>query len=275
MEGRLQYAGIFEDSNDLGLMFAVAWSIILFPLVNKTGILGRILLVCWLLPLGWAILLTASRGAILAALTSVLLAFRRRFNIVLPVVLAFGLLIGLNQMGITRMDRLSADEGSAEGRLVSWGQGWYMFRSHLLLGVGPRNFTLYHGKGAHSSLVQAGSEIGVIGLACWIGFFYYPLQEFATFGWVIGKNSKTPFALSQLQAALMACMVAALFLSRVYITTPYLLAGLAIAARDVTGDESVDRPQVTEGLTFVRLSLLTLIALLAWRISAREFITGI
>jgi len=277
-EGRLQYAGIFNDSNDLGLMFVVGWAVLIFSLINTRGFWRRLLFLVWLGPLAWAIVLTASRGAMLAALTAVFLTFRRRFGMVIPGIIALGLLVTANRMGIARMDRLAMDEESAEGRIASWGQGWYMLRSHPILGVGPHNFLLYHNKAPHSTVVQVAAETGLIGLICWVGFFYFPLQEFTRLDFIRNKTGTgPPFSVQQLQAALMACIVAGLFLSRLYINTPDMLAGLVMVARDLQPKEEEEKLEqlYTPQLSLQTLALLVIGLLIVWRLTVRQFVSGI
>lgn len=282
---RLQYAGIFNDSNDLGLMYVVAFAILLFGIVNTRRIGDKILFLVLLIPVGWAIYLTASRGAILGALTGVFLAFRRRFGLLLPAALACAALLAMNQYNVARMNQLAVGEESAEQRIVAWGQGWYMLRSHPLLGVGPRNFVEYHGKTAHSTVVQAAAELGMAGLFCWLGMFYYPLQEFTRWNSLRkGKSTGPPMPVQQLQAALLGCMVAGLFLSRLYINTPYLLAGLVVVAREITQDEEPEqeteidasqRPTYTPDLSIGRIACIQLGVLMVWRIVIFRVISGI
>ncbi|PYT22682.1 MAG: hypothetical protein DMG57_34500 [Acidobacteria bacterium] len=284
-EQRLRYVGILSDSNDLGLMYVVAWAILLFGLVNGRSVMRRAWLFACLVPLGWAIFLTASRGATLGALTGVFLAFHRRSRFMLPAFLVLSTLLLMHRYGVARMDKLATSEESAEGRIVAWGQGWYMLRSNPLLGIGPRNFTEYHGKTAHSTLVQVASELGMAGLFCWLGLFYFPLQEFTRLDWLRKRSGPgPPAAVQQLQAALMACTVAALFLSRLYISTPYLLAGLVLAAREITKTPELEQqPESTveeienydPRVSIWRLAFIQLGVLIVWRVMIYGVISGI
>ena len=284
-EQRLRYVGILSDSNDLGLMFVVAWAILLFGLVNGRSFIRRVFLLACLAPLGWAIFLTASRGAMLGALTGVFLAFHKRSRFLLPAFLVLSALLLMHRFGVARMDKLATSEESAEGRIVAWGQGWYMLRSNPLLGIGPRNFTEYHGKTAHSTLVQVAAELGMAGLFCWLGLFYFPLQEFTRLDWLRKKSGPGPPAeVQQLQAALMSCTVAALFLSRLYISTPYLLAALVLTAREITkAPESEEEPESTvpeienykPRVSLWRLAFIQLGVLIVWRVMIYGVISGI
>lgn len=276
---RLQYSGIFKDSNDLGQIFAVAWTIILFHLVNGRGIGKKIGDVLLLAVFAWAILLTESRGTILAATIGVFLSFRRRLGIVVPGLAALVILVGMNLAGVARMDRLSATETSAEDRIVAWSQGWYMIRSHPLFGVGPENFTKNHPRAAHSSLVQVGAEAGLLGLFCWIGLLYFPLRQTILNIWPGAKQAvAATFQQYQTQAGLLACVVSCLFLSRAYKLPLYLLVALVLTAgQGVSEEEQAEEEIAPSGAwaVFKQVAVVQVACLLFWRFMIRHFVDGI
>ena len=77
-------------------------------------------------------------------MAGIFLSFRKLIGAMATTVLAGGVLIGMVTSGIGRMDMLRSDEASAEQRILSWAQGWYMLRGHPLIGVGFRNYNRYH-----------------------------------------------------------------------------------------------------------------------------------
>jgi putative inorganic carbon (HCO3(-)) transporter len=295
-ELRLQYSGIYKDSNDLGQLFTIAWGFLIFDLANREGWLRRIPVVSLLGLIGWAIFLTASRGAILGAGVGVLLAFRKKIGIVVPGIILLAGLAAMNQFGVARMDKLSVGEASAEGRIKSWAQGWYMLRAHPLVGVGPLNYKDYHGTAAHSSLVQIAAENGLAGMFCWLGFFFYPLREVVR-GW--RKNSaEVPFVTEQLQTALAVCFFTGLFLSRGYVMMPYLFAGLTMVAINISASEKASEestevekepveveaeaeeasPELVPRLSWIgfkHIAAAQLVALILWRYFIRNYVDGI
>ena len=287
---RLQYSGIFKDSNDLGQIFAVAWTIVLFHLVNGKGTAKKIVDVVLLAVLAWAILLTQSRGTILAATIGVFLSLRRRLGTVVPAAFALAILIGMNLAGMARMDRLSSGETSAEERVVAWGQGWYMIRSHPLFGVGPENFTKNHPRAAHSSLVQVGAEAGLLGLFCWIGLLYFPLRQTILNIWPGAKRAvAATFEQYRIQAALLVCIVSCLFLSRAYKLPLYLLVALVLTAGQGAGaeeqaEEEEEEEMAVHGLAmaptgvwanFKQVALAQVACLIFWRFMVRHFVDGL
>jgi O-antigen ligase len=287
---RLQYVGILNDSNDLALVYVAGWAIVLFNMVHAPGFFRKVVLFLCLVPLAWAIVLTASRGAMLASMAAVIVVFRSRLGkVLLPAILGIGAVLLMNHFGVARMDKLSSDEESAEQRIVSWGQGWYMLRSNPLLGIGPRNYTEYHNMNAHSTIVQVGAEAGMLGLFCWLGFYYFPLQEFTKWRWLRsaeGGGAGPPLRVQEMQSALIASFVASLFLSRLYINTQYLLVGMVMAARALPEYEAEPEgePEAEDGSNEVaykptvslwKLASIQLLVLITWRVVVRQFVTGI
>ncbi len=277
---RLQYSGIFKDSNDLGQMFAVAWTLVLFHLVNGKGAWKKIVDLLVLAVLAWAILLTQSRGTIVASTIGVFLSFRKRLGTVVPAVFALVILIGMNLAGMARMDRLSAGETSAEERIQAWSQGWYMFRSHPLFGVGPENFTKNHSRAAHSSLVQVGAEAGLLGLFCWIGLLYFPLRQTILNIWPGAKQAVVATVDQyRVQAALLVCIVSCLFLSRAYKLPLYLLVALVLTAGQGEDDEEEETEEaaVPVGIwgSFKQVAMAQVACLIFWRFMVRHFVDGL
>jgi putative inorganic carbon (HCO3(-)) transporter len=271
---RIQYTGILKDSNDLGLAYVVAWAILVFAVVNGKGAVRRIMALMCMVPLGWGIFLTGSRGAMLATLATVFMAFRRRMGLVVPGILTVVLLAGMMVGGVGRMGQMNTSEASADERIRSWTQGWYMLRSNPVLGVGPENYKAHNTYAAHSSLVQAGAELGLPGLFCWLGFFYCALAA----GWKLPEEetqSPASFMTGQFHCALVGCMVAALFLSRAYVITPYVLVALVLSARECCEPEEEETQTVPVRADFWRLASFQFAVMIFWRFSIRYYVEGL
>jgi len=167
-EGRITYAGIFDDPNDLGQLFVVCIAFC-FYLRGSAGSGAKFLL---LLLIGWlcyGVYLTNSRGTLLAVLAVfALLALRRYGKVVMGVIAA--LVIPLLVV-YTRFGQISASEESASQRVDAWYAGFQMFRSDPLFGVGMGNFTDYNSSSltAHNSLVLPIGELGLFGFLPWFG----------------------------------------------------------------------------------------------------------
>ena len=167
IQGRVTYVGFLSDPNDLSM----AMLMVLPMMIYTAWRAGWLMRVFWLACIGtvlYAVKLCDSRGAMLGmacmiAHFCVLHFCVRRSMLVAPV-----LLVPLAMLGSSRMDNLSSKEASAEGRVVAWQQGFLMFFSNPLFGVGKGQFGNYHHLTAHNSYVLAMAELGIIGFTVWL-----------------------------------------------------------------------------------------------------------
>lgn len=171
-DGRIRYVGIFNDPNDLGLLFVMALPMVLC-LASRAGFLGR-----WFWRFGALLLLagvylTKSRGTQLAVLLMGAVYLWQKRGLLTAGSLGFVGLVGLMLMPSTRMNDLDPDEESAFGRVDAWYEGLDMFKTHPLFGVGFGNFTDYNPLTAHNSFVLVLAETGFLGFLTWLAFVGY------------------------------------------------------------------------------------------------------
>ncbi len=235
-DGRVRYVGIFNDPNDLGLLFVATLPMAIF-LSGLGGFLRRVLWLTAAALLLYGIYLTNSRGAMLAVLVvGGIFIWRRRGMFTAGVLGVAGLLV--MRILSSRMQELDPDESSAFGRVDAWYEGIHMFFSNPLLGVGPGNFTDYNQLTAHNSWVLVLAETGFVGYTLWLAFVVYgfwmmvnvmryqpdavaaPDQERL----LQGERSMA-FTLLLSQYGLFA---AAFFLSRSYTVVMYLLIAVVV-----------------------------------------------
>jgi O-antigen ligase len=67
-------------------------------------------------------------------------------------------------------------DDSTEERLGAWRQGFNMWQSDYLFGVGHAQFTEHHYLTAHSSLVLTLAELGPIGFFLWTAIVYFAFK---------------------------------------------------------------------------------------------------
>ncbi|TCV97618.1 O-antigen ligase [Luteibacter rhizovicinus] len=233
-DGRIQYVGIFNDPNDLGLLFAATLPMA-FYLSRRGGMLGRLFWLSGALLLLYAVYLTNSRGALLAVLVVAGGYVWYRRGVVTAGVLG---VIGLTCLKIlsSRMQELDVDEESALGRVDAWYSGLHMFMSHPLFGVGAGNFTEYNELTAHNSFVLVLAETGFIGFMLWlafVGYCFWMMLTVLRFKPQFGDDEamaeewrkERAIALTLL-LVLCGLFAAAFFLSRSYMIVLYLLAAM-------------------------------------------------
>jgi O-antigen ligase len=241
--GRITYSGIFSDPNDLGQFLVVAAAAAVF-LFNTAGSLGRILVVLALVCLAYGVLLTDSRGSLLAGVVVALFAFSLRY----------GRVIGLTALALavpallvsTRLAELTPKEQSANDRVEAWYAGIQMWLSNPIWGVGLGNFTDHHHLTAHSVLVLPMAEGGLIGFIPWFGYVLltgYMAMHLWRAGAPrsVGREASDVELAASRSAALMALAwaVTGLFLSRSYSPILFLLGGIVagryLGAAEVMG----------------------------------------
>jgi putative inorganic carbon (hco3(-)) transporter len=257
---RIQYVGIFNDPNDLGMLFVACVPMAAY-LSSRGGLLGLRRLF-WLVVTGvlvYGVYLTDSRGALLALLAVMGVYIWQRRGIVVAGTLgamAVAVLLALP----SRFSEIDAEEESAQGRIESWYEGLQMFQGHPVFGVGPDMYTDYNPLTAHNSFVLVLAETGIIGYTLWLAFVVYGFRMM----WV-GSRPKVVQAWDEqgdsdpeadhiemdliemdfealdarveegraiamtLLLSLIGFFIAAFFLSRSYVIILYLFAALVVA----------------------------------------------
>jgi putative inorganic carbon (HCO3(-)) transporter len=228
---RVRGTGIFGDPNDLAMSLIVVLPFLFSAVISgQPGFLLRILAVGAIGVLGYALVLTQSRGGFVGFAALIATYAYRRFGRFTAVVAGSLAVVVMLAAGPSRFQQIDSSEASAQGRIQSWAAGLQMLKSQPILGVGYGNFGEYNALTAHNSFVHSFAELGVIGGICFVGMWYW---FFVTTG--AGRNvagaARSRLALDILASGV-GVMVCALFLSRQY--SPILYVPLALGAARVT-----------------------------------------
>ncbi len=173
---RIQYVGIFNDPNDLGMLFVTCVPMAAY-LSSRGGLMGLRRLF-WLIVTGilvYGVYLTDSRGSLLALLAVMGLYIWQRRGVLIAGALgaaAVAVLLALP----SRFNEIDVEEASAQGRVDSWYEGMQMFQAHPIFGVGPDMYSDYHHLTAHNSFVLIIAETGIIGFTLWLAFVVYSFR---------------------------------------------------------------------------------------------------
>ncbi|MCI0638807.1 MAG: O-antigen ligase family protein [Gemmataceae bacterium] len=232
---RMCGTGIFNDPNDLALAFVTAIPICLYWFTDRRLGLARglwLLLACFFV---YAMMLTHSRGGLLALMAGLGALFHARFRtrrtvwlgaITLPILLVlFG----------GRMTNFVTDEGTGQGRIQLWSDGLDLFRESPLFGIGMENYRLRSRLVAHNSFIHSYAELGMLGGTFFLGAFFFAivgmLKARASVDPTLRVGSSDDPELDRLQPFLTSMLVAyaagILFLSRTYVVPTYMMLGLA------------------------------------------------
>ena len=285
IEGRITYLGFLNDPNDLSMAFLMSLPLTLY-LARVTGSI-----VLRLLPYAaagvtlYGIYLCDSRGSILGLAAMLTLYVGRRFGIVRGL-LVLPVLIGiLTVFSPSRSAEMSFDDESAAGRVDAWYEGFDMFFSHPLFGVGAGLFTDHHYLTAHNSFVLAIAELGLVGYFVWFTILSVsavmlwrllaipepspvPRASESEPVWRLQKRDTDPqdppswveiqAAAAALAYAYVGALVAAFFLSRTYVVFLYLMVALVVAVYQLAGRHWPALAPVRVGSMFGRLLALAL-----------------
>lgn len=249
---RIQYVGIFNDPNDLGMLFVACVPMAAY-LSSRGGLMGlrRLFWLTIAAVLVYGVYLTDSRGALLSLLAMMGVYIWQRRGVFVAGVLgamAVAVLLALP----SRFSEIDAEEASAQGRIESWYEGLEMFRGHPLFGVGPDMYTEYNPLTAHNSFVLILAETGIIGYTIWLAFLIYGFRMM----WAGSRRIEAPLYADEegdvdadamdfealdaridegraiamtLMLSMVGFFVSAFFLSRSYLVILYLLAALVVA----------------------------------------------
>jgi O-antigen ligase len=248
------------DANDFATLIATAIPLGLYFVLGQRRLLLRALAIVGLVTLGVGEIESGSRGgflAVLAVVAFVLLRFttvpaRARWA-GLALILAVVLTTASDRYWVQMQTILSSDHDynatSEEGRLKIWERGLTYMTAHPVLGVGVSNFQTAEGTisplarrreyglpvhwgAAHNSFVQVGAELGIPGLACFVGLIAsvaMSLRRVTRRALATGPYAVRVSRLAQgLMGALVGFVVGGFFLSLAYSDILYTLAALTI-----------------------------------------------
>lgn len=171
---RIQYVGLFNDPNDLGMLFVMCLPMAMY-LRRQGGVLGLRRLF-WTVVAGvllYGVYLTDSRGTMLAVVVVLGVYVWQRWGLVAAGTLGAAALAMMMVLLPSRIQELDASEESAMGRIDAWYAGIEMFMDSPLFGVGVGGFTDHNVLTAHNSFVLVLAETGAIGFTVWIAFIGY------------------------------------------------------------------------------------------------------
>lgn len=226
---RVRSWGFMSDPNDLAQAIVMALTMLFGAMADRRAV--RNLLRIWLPAaiLMYALWLTRSRGGMLAF--GVILAYTmlQRTGPVRAGIAVAVFAMAAIATGATGGRGYSASEASAGGRIDAWSEGLTMLGNHPVFGVGYGNFNDHHAYTAHNSFVLAFAELGMVGYLFWMALLVLAFRELASARRISASDSEEGRWARVLQLSLIAFLMCALFLSRSFVPTLYLLLGLCYA----------------------------------------------
>jgi len=268
---RLRGLGEINDPNDFGQVVVCVIPLVFIFWRRKKSFSNIICVILPVIALLVSVFLTHSRGALLALTVLTVLAARRRLGTIRALFLA-GLMFGASMaLHFTGGRDISASAG--EDRTSLWGSSLEILKSHPLFGVGFGRLADYLGLTAHNSVAVCAAELGLFGLFFWC-FFLFPTLRDALAIASTGKLSEGeaiveapgPFPRPAKKVevfekddanrigrlvflSLVGFLLCGWFLSRAFVMTLFLLAGMA----EVTYEMSLERGMIARRLRLARI----------------------
>ncbi len=260
-----RFIGPYPDANFFASFLVLVIPVCVARLLAKAPIWNRLLALLALVLLFGGLILTASRGGLLAVLLAlpILLVFlgtRARFRALVigisgAVLAAFALSDQLSQRFaflVSPSVAAPTTDVSVEGRLASWEVALQLFRDHPLLGVGAGNFNVYYqdtalnlglifrgeGRSAHSLYLEALAEQGLVGLGLLLLVVVgavFALFRLAARLAALGASTQA-MDLRGFAVGLVAMLLARVFLHDDFSVLLWLAVGIGLAASRIHSD---------------------------------------
>ena len=229
---RIVSVGLFDDPNDLCVILAFGMVLCVALAMTSRGAFGAFVWLVPLVPLGYACMLTKSRGGMLAILGGVAATAFARFGLKRSVpVLAVALPAILLGTG-GRQGAVGTGGGTAHDRLMLWANGLgELFRMpfHIPTGLAPGFYVEEFGLVAHNSYVNAYVELGVLGGGLFLAAFYAAVRRTHTAVRDPDAPAWSKALGPYLFGAVVAYAVGCYSLTRNFHIPTYLVLGLAAA----------------------------------------------
>jgi hypothetical protein len=190
-EIRVRWWGDWDGPNVFAILFLVSIPIaleLIFGSANSVliRILGTALAALFI----YSIILTNSRGALLALAVTILSYFLLRFRFRWAIIAGICGLFAIIAFAPSRISNVSSGEQSAHQRVYGWERGLVMFRENPIFGIGKGEFAKRSGTGliAHNNYVQFFAETGIVGYFSLMAVFWYSVKGLY-FMWKGNRNN--------------------------------------------------------------------------------------
>jgi putative inorganic carbon (HCO3(-)) transporter len=254
-----RFSGPINDPNFFGAVIVLFLPTALDRVINGPGAPMRMIgMACFALLLG-GLLLTQSRGGLLAAMAALgvySFTMRRRSVLILGAALALAFVTLLPFISADIVERLegmlrpqnlaSGQDVAVEGRLASWAVAAKLFYENPLLGVGAGNFNVHYqavaldlnlifrgeGRSAHSLYLEILAETGLLGLGVMLAIVTRAL--FGTWSamriYAAGGDSRAAQRWAAFGAGVFGYLIAMIFLHDSYPRLFWSALAVAMAA---------------------------------------------
>jgi hypothetical protein len=232
---RLCSTGIFSDPNDLSLILVVGVGLSLNFISDRQERMRRALWGVAIMIFIYALILTRSRGGLLAMTALFGTLFWMRYGPWKTVLVGLIALPAMTALAGGRQTDIDLKTGTAQARIQLWSDGLVLMKSSPLFGIGMNRYVEEVGLVAHNSFIHCFTELGLFGGAMFLGACYLSVRGAYMLAktravMAPGSRNKDDSSTAPLGACLIASAtgygVGLLSLSRVYVVPTYLVLGL-------------------------------------------------
>jgi putative inorganic carbon (HCO3(-)) transporter len=259
-EPQVLWYGVLGDPNDLGMLLVA-----FLPFIANKVFFQNISFVArtyWFLAMTaiiYTIILTNSRGSILALIAAVgsffIIKHKSLFGVVLAAIMALALLA----LGPSRMSEVTSGDHSAMGRVDAWIIALHLFVRSPVFGIGARHFTDFHYYTTHNSFVLAFVENGIFGFIPYFGLFVIAVYTAIHVAYA-EENRKLSTEIISLVSGLIGILISIFFISRTYVLLPFLYVVILMTYIRVNCADSYAREIV--GLPLSKVLLICILFLI-------------
>ncbi|KGM39385.1 hypothetical protein JY96_03375 [Aquabacterium sp. NJ1] len=226
---RVRGVGFLNDPNDFGQALVMAIPMLWLYFRQGAWIRNMLFVIMPSLVMGYCVVLTNSRGALLGIGSLLFFGVRSKLGNFKTILLMGAGAAGAIVIGAAGGREMSSKERSAEERIEAWVEGFNMLKGSPLFGVGYGRFTDAYYLTAHNSFVLGFAELGLFGYFFWMALI---VLGFVAAGRVVQytpPGSPENRAAHLLRSSLVGYLVCAWFLSRTYQAVLYCLLALCTA----------------------------------------------
>jgi hypothetical protein len=259
---RLRGPGLFYDPNDFCHILAVGCLIAFHGITDRRLGWKRVVHLVMLGVMLYTIILTQSRGGMLALMAGAGVLFLARFGVKKTAIAAALLLPGLLFASGRQFD-LSTEDSTGQQRVQLWAEAFDMVRANPIFGGGEDQFKKSSGYVTHNSFLQCYAELGFFGGTLFVGAWWLTMRELNP---LPGKGVR-PWdpELVELRATISGIMAAyivgMLSLSRAYVVPTYTILGIATVFTTMAV-EGLREPRGTHRRLFLKMAGASLAVLI-------------
>jgi hypothetical protein len=221
-ELQVVWFGILNDPNDLGMLL-IAFVPYIYNKVFYQGLpfLHKIFWLIALLGIGYTVILTNSRGSMLALMGGIGCFYIIKKRSLAGYLVAGGLAIALLAIAPSRMGELGSGDYSAMGRVYAWILALELLAMNPIFGIGAMHFLDYHGLTTHNSYVLAMVENGVVGFIGYFGIITLAVYTMIKVAYDL-EDQKRSTEVIALVGGMLGILISIFFISRTYVLLPFL-----------------------------------------------------